>query len=304
MPPRRVTVYAPATTANLGPGFDCLGMALDFGNTITLEQADALQIDVHGEGSKELTDPNCNRVFHAVAAAYGRMREPIPPLRLSSQNLVPLCRGLGSSAAAAIAGLLAANALLGDALTQDDILLLATEMEGHPDNVAPALLGGCQVAVRADGRIVTAPLPLLAGLRVALYIPDFQMPTAQARALLADAVPREDAVFNLGRAALLVAALAGDRPDLLRLATQDRLHQPARTRLFPAMPLIIEAATDAGAHGAFLSGGGSAIAALAEESQAQAVAMAMRQAGERAGLRGVTRVCRPGAEGARIVESD
>ena len=304
MPPQKVTVYAPATSANLGPGFDCLGMALDFGNTVTVEQAEALRIEIHGEGSSALTDPGCNRVFHAVAAAYGHAREPVPPLRFCCHNAIPLCRGLGSSAAATIAGLLAANALLGDALIQDDILSLAAEMEGHPDNVAPALLGGCRVAVRANGQIATALVPLPPGLAVALYIPDFEMPTAQARALVGDAVAREDAVFNLGRTGLLVAALAGNRPELLPLATQDRLHQPARTRLFPAMPLIIDAATAAGAYGAFLSGGGSTVAALARADNAQAIAMAMREAGQRAALSGTTRVCRPGAEGARVVQSD
>jgi homoserine kinase len=201
-----------------------------------------------------------------------------------------------------VGGLAAANALAGDPLLRPDLLRLAVAMEGHPDNVAPALLGGCQVSVRDGDEVVTSAVPVPTGLRAVLFIPDQPMPTAQARSLLPDRVTRDDAVFNIGRAALLVAALAMGDLDALRVATQDRLHQSYRWVLFPAMRLIIQAALDAGAVGAFLSGAGSTVLALAQGRE-MTIGFEMADIADKAGVAGEVRVVELSARGAHVVEA-
>ncbi|MDP2952053.1 MAG: homoserine kinase, partial [Chloroflexota bacterium] len=212
---------------------------------------------------------------------------------------IPLRRGLGSSAAAVVGGLMAGQELLGRPLSPQQLLGLATELEGHPDNVAPALMGGCQVVV-GGSEIVSAPVPLPRGLVAALFIPDFEIPTREARAVLPQQVSRADAVYNVGRAALLVAALATGQLGYLRIATQDRLHQPARQALFPAMERVFQAALEAGALGVFLSGSGSTILALVK-GRASPVAQAMARAAREAGVKGRTKIARPSLQGAAVV---
>ena len=300
MPLHRVTVRVPATTANLGPGFDCLGMALDIHNSVTVETGQGFGISISGEGESVLSRGRDNRVYQAISAAYQRAGKEVPDLRLACHNEIPLRRGLGSSAAAAVGGLVAANTLLDGVLAPDELVSLGTALEGHPDNVAAALLGGCQVAVLDGDSVVTASIPLPQGLVAVLYVPDFEMPTAEARTILPKQVSRADAVHNVARTALLVTALATGQLHYLRLATQDRLHQPARQALFPAMGAIFEAALAAGALGVFLSGGGSTVLALAQGG-ADAIAEAMSQAAAGAGLRGYARVAQPSMAGAQVV---
>lgn len=299
----RVVVRVPTTSANLGPGFDALGLALALFNTVTLERSASFGITIEGEGAEQLPRDESNLVFRGVAAAWVSAGQKMPPLHLHCQNAIPLARGLGSSAAAVVAGLVAANALLGEPLSQNRLLELAVELEGHPDNVAPALLGGCRVVVMAEEGLIAGRVPLPPALRAVLFIPDFEMPTLESRRLLAPQVSREDAVFNLGRSALLVTALATGRLDLLRVATQDRLHQPARQQIFPAMPKLFRAAVEAGAHGAFLSGGGPTILALATERE-EAIAQAMAEAAQREGVGGRALVTHPTEVGAQVVSRD
>ncbi len=296
----RVAVRVPATSANLGPGFDALGVALSIFNTVTLERASAFGIAIEGEGADRLSRGPENLVFRGVAAAFAACRQELPQLHLHCENAIPLARGLGSSAAAVVAGLVAGNALLGEPLSQDRLLDLALEMEGHPDNVTPALLGGCRVVVSSEEGLVSAPVPFPPELRAILFVPDFEMPTQQSRRLLVPEVSRQDAVFNLGRSALLVAALATGRLDLLRVATQDRLHQPARQQLFPAMPKLFQAAVEAGAWGAFLSGSGPTILALATQGE-EAIARAMAEVAHREDITGRTWVTQPTDVGAEVV---
>ena len=215
---------------------------------------------------------------------------------------MPLGRGLGSSSAAAVGGLVAANALCEEPLSDDEVLALAVEMEGHPDNVTPALLGGCRIVVQDGDELVTSPVALARDLWAVLYIPSQQMPTRQARGLLGPTVSRADAVFNMGRAALLVNALSTGDFSLLRTATQDRLHQPARGVLFPAMARIIRAALDAGAAGAFLSGAGSTILALTEDRE-MTVGYEMADMADKAGVPGDVKVTKVSPQGAHVVAS-
>lgn len=299
---KRVSVRVPATTANLGPAFDCMGMALDIWNYIRLETSQEGVI-IYGEGADSLSRGEDNLVCRAVAKAFQRAEINVPPLRLTCRNNIPLGRGLGSSAAAVVGGLVAANTLCGEVLSRDDLLSLAVEMEGHADNVAPALLGGCQIVVKDNGHWATYPVPLPEGLRAVLFIPDTTMPTAQARAVLPRTVAMEDAVFNVGRAAMLVHAFSTGRLELLRQATEDRLHQPARQHLFPAMNNIFQAALNAGALGVFLSGAGSTIAALTCGRE-MTIGYEMADAGEKSGVKGVIRVTSPSSSGVLVVDGE
>ena len=296
----RVTVRVPATTANLGPGFDCLGVALDIWNEVTVGRGDSFGISVSGEGVGALSRGKDNRVYQGILALYERTGESVPNLFISCKNDISLARGLGSSAAAAVSGLLAANLLLGEPLPLEELLQLGTPLEGHADNIAAALFGGCQLVTMDNGRVIHAPIPLPPELKAVLFIPDFEMPTQESRSILTPEVSRSDAVYNLGRVGLLVAALVTNRLDYLRLATQDRLHQPARQALFPAMESLLEAAIEVGALGAFLSGGGSTIVALTR-GEGQAIEEAMMSAARRAGVEGRTRVSRLSQKGAHQV---
>ncbi len=297
--PTAFTLKVPATTANLGSGFDCLGLALAWYNTLTAEPAPALELSIGGEGEASLPRDARNLVVRAMQRACEAMRKPLPNVRLDMQNQIPLARGLGSSAAAVIGGLMAANFFYEGPLSHDDLLRLATQMEGHPDNVAPALLGGLCVVSMDRRKPIAVKIDWPPMLRCIVFVPDTKLSTAKARAVLPKSVPRDDAVFNTGRAALWVAAITQQRFDLLALATQDRLHQPYRAKLIAGFDEMISAAMQAGARGAFLSGAGSSIAALADDAY-EKIAEAMQRAADEAGQSG--RVLKLGADqqGAKI----
>jgi homoserine kinase len=210
-------------------------------------------------------------------------------------------RGLGSSASAIVGGLVAANYLAGEPFKREELLAFTMQMEHHPDNLAPCLLGGCRVVVVDGGVPIARAVPLPEGLGVVLYVPEFEIPTPVARAVLPGMVPIKDAIFNAGRVALLVNALATGSLDDLRVATQDRLHQPARSVLFPAMNDIFKAALDGGAKGVFLSGSGSTIMALTRGSE-ETVGQEMAEAARKAGVPGKVVITRPCLAGAHIVK--
>ena len=300
---RFVAVRVPATTANLGPGFDCLGMALDWWNDVCISTAPRSAVSITGDGASSLSESEDNLVYRAARVAFDAAGEEPGPLSISCRNRIPLARGLGSSAAAIVGGLVAANALCSRPLDRECLLALAVEMEGHGDNVAPALLGGCRIVARDEGRIVTDSVPFAPALMAVVYVPDIPMATAEARAVLPEMVSRQEAVYNLGRTALLVNGLSTGRMDMLKVATQDRLHQPARQDIFPAMKYIIRAALDAGAVGAFLSGGGSSVLALAT-SRAMTIGYEMANAADKVGVSGDLRVTRPTTLGAHVVSTE
>lgn len=296
---RPLLVRVPATTSNLGPGFDALGLALGIHNTVVVETAPALQVEIEGEGASELPRDASNMLVRAIQRACEAAGSPLPPLRLRCTHAIPPARGLGSSAAAVVAGLLIGDAVCGGALGRERVLELATEIEGHPDNAAPAVFGGLQAAVRDErGAVHHVPVPVPAFPRVVLFVPDFPMPTHEARRVLPTTVSRHDAVFNLSRTALLVAALAAGRDELLGVATEDALHQKPREAIFPAMPALFRAAREAGALAAWLSGAGSTVAAFAREERAEAVAAALARAARDAGLTGLARVTTVDTRGA------
>ena len=300
---QQIRVRVPASTSNLGPGFDSLGLALDLATTVTVTPASVTTITIDGEGAARLSygpDNLVLRRMHELAHTQGRV---LPPIHLHIHNGIPLERGLGASGAASLGGLLAADALLESGLEQTQILDLACALEGHPDNVTPSLLGGCTVSVLSEGHVVALRIPL-GDLACALCIPDVPMPTHTARAVMPSSYTRADAVFNLSRAALLVAALASGQYQALRTATQDRLHQPYRAAILPALMPMIAAAYAAGAYGAFLSGAGSTVAALSQPERAEESAAAMAAVGATHGLDCRTLVAQIERTGAQVERTD
>ena len=270
-----LTVRAPATSANLGPGFDCLSLALDVANVVHAWPAERVSVEVVGEGAGQLPTDATNEVYRAVGSVFAARGKQPPALRLRCENVIPPTRGLGSSSAARASGLLIGNALLDEPLSLDELLVLGAEQEGHPDNIAACLLGGVQVCVTTNGRVMHCQVPVAAPLRAVVFVPDFPMDTNRARDLLPRELSVATAVFNISRASLLVAALATGRTDLLRTATEDAIHQAPRAQVFSALPRLLAAALDGGAHGAFLSGAGSSVMALADADRAEAVGAAL-----------------------------
>lgn len=313
---RKVAVSVPATCANLGPGFDCLALALSLRNIfeVTLESASAAEpgmprIEVLGtpEDVGQLAATSDNLFLAAFRRVCEQQSVPMPCVSVRMRVNVPPSRGLGSSATAVVGGLLAANMLLGKLLSNEELLDLAVACEPghHPDNVAAALYGGLVVTgVRgADDRLVTLTYPVPVHLRAVLFIPDMPMSTVRGRSLLPSAYTRADVTFNLGRVALLLAAISADQLNLLATAMDDRIHQPYREQLFPALRPLIMAACDAGAHGACLSGGGSSILALATEN-AEAVRTAMEAAARTHGIVGRGLIADISPSGARATLHD
>ncbi len=283
-----VLVHVPATTANLGPGFDCLAMALDLWNDLSIELAgEGLAIRIHGEGEDSLPRDGSNLVWQAMQRVFALTGCQAPEgISLLCNNQIPLGSGLGSSAAAVLAGLLGANELCGNLLSREQLLALAVEMEGHPDNAAAAEAGGLVLVGNTGTRLITYPLGMVRvggePLQAAVVLPDFQLTTHAARAALPAAVPMADAVFNNAMTALVVQALLDGDMELLGEVMQDRLHQPYRLNLIPGAEAAIRAARESGAAAAVLSGAGPSVIAFGlvdMQSAAEAMASAFRQAG-------------------------
>ncbi|MCL0029310.1 homoserine kinase [Dehalococcoidia bacterium] len=275
-------------------------MALDIWNTLHLETGGS-GIEISGEGSDLLPSDSSNMVHDAVSRIYRELGRSVPSFRIVCHNEIPLARGLGSSSAALVGGLVAGNAVCGNPLSRSDLLDIAVDIEGHPDNVAPALMGGCQIAVLDNGRIVTAPVPAPDDLAAVLFVPNAMLHTKEGRAMLNPNVPRIDAVFNIGRTALLVQALATGDLTRLDVATDDRLHQPARQAMFPAMRNLFRAALGAGAMGVFLSGSGPTVLALTRDREFT-IGYEMADAAAKSGIDGQVKITRLTKRGAHVAE--
>lgn len=263
---RRVVVRVPATSANLGPGFDTLGLALSVYDELDVEALPAgeLEIEVSGAGAADVPKDASHLVVRSIAYAYESVGRPMPGLRLRAHNVIPHGRGLGSSGAAVVSGLLAAKGLLEPELEVSDetLLRLATELEGHPDNVAPALFGGLTIAWVDESGPQHKKLLVHRGVSPLVFVPEFTMSTKVARSLQPLQVPREDAVFNVSRSALLIAALT-QSPELLQAATEDKLHQNYRASAMPDTDRLVRALR-AGGFAAVVSGAGPSVLVLAD----------------------------------------
>jgi homoserine kinase len=263
---RRVVVRVPATSANLGPGFDTLGLALSVYDEldVTALPENELEIEVTGAGADDVPRDASHLVVRAIAYAYESVGRRMPGLRLRAHNVIPHGRGLGSSGAAVVSGLLAAKGLLEPEveLSDETLLRLATELEGHPDNVAPALFGGLTIAWVDESGPQHKKLLVHRGVSPLVFVPEFTMSTKVARSLQPLQVPREDAVFNVSRSALLIAALT-QSPELLQAATEDKLHQNYRASAMPETDRLVRALRAQG-FAAVVSGAGPSVLVLAD----------------------------------------
>ena len=278
---RSVKVRVPGTSANCGPGFDCLGVACTIYNELelTLLEEERLDIEITGDGAENIPVDERNIVWRSIQKLLERAgkAQEYKGAIIRMDNGVPLSRGLGSSATAIVGGLKAANECLGNPFTNRDLLQMATEIEGHPDNVAPAIFGGFTISIVRNGKPECFSLMPKLPVKLVVTVPDFFLPTKAARAVLPAEVPMKDAVFNIGRAAMLTAALCKGNKSFLRSVFDDALHQPYRAKLIPGMYDVFKAARAAGALGASMSGAGPCLIAFTVEN-ADAVGMAMRDA--------------------------
>ncbi len=269
-------VHVAGSSANLGPGFDCMAIAL----------SSWLRVGVTPNDTGAIRDTNAsdllggaNLVIEAMLTTASRLGVTLPGCDVDITSEIPVARGLGSSGAAIVGGIRAAATLSGAELTDDEIIDIGGEMEGHADNVAASLLGGVTAAMRGSQGYVARRLADSSTWRAVVFVPDNPAFTAQARGILPPVIPLADAAFNVGRAAMLALAFREQQPALLREAMQDRLHQPYRSAIFPHLDPIIAAALDAGADGACLSGAGPSVLALAQHDVADEVAQAITAAG-------------------------
>jgi homoserine kinase len=283
----KIQIKVPATSANLGPGFDALGLALDLWNVTTISPAKEFSVQVSGEGAGRLASGKNNLIIRAAQRLAERAGKSLPPFHAECANQIPLSSGMGSSSAAILTGLLAGNALLENLFSKEEILNLATEMEGHPDNVAPALLGGLVVSTVDQGKTIARQIPIGMDIHITIALPNFYLPTKQARAALPKKISMKNAVHNISRTALVVESFRTGDLDLLGKAMTDKLHQPYRLRLIPGATQAMKAAKQAGASAVALSGAGPSVIAFSSKAEA-GIGASMKRAFEGAGL--LTRV--------------
>jgi homoserine kinase len=299
----KVHIKVPATTANLGPGFDALGLALDLWNEAEFIATDdrKISLKIEGEGKGKLpTDAN-NTVIDAALQVYDLMGKPCTGMQVRCVNRVPLSSGLGSSSAAMLTGMLGANAMLGNPFSREEILKLAIETEGHPDNVAPAMLGGLVASIIHESHVVSLRLTLT-GQRTPIHItvvfPDFDFPTKQARAILPKQVERKDAIYNISRAVIVTEAFRTGDLNMLGEAMTDKLHQPYRLPLIPGAQEAMDAMKRAGASAVALSGAGPSLIAFSSKRET-AIGEAAKRAFAESGLNSRVyklKISRKGAE--------
>jgi len=297
---KEITVRVPATTANLGPGFDCLGLALDLWNEAVFSLAEGeSRVEVSGEGAGHLAQDGNNHVLRAAALVYERLGKPMPRLWVSCTNHIPLSSGLGSSAASHWMGLLGANAIAGEPFNREELLKLAIQLEGHPDNATAALLGGLVIVVEHEKCNWLVRHFELPALRAVVVLPEIDLPTHAAREALPAQVAMKDAVFNIGRAALVVEAFKQADLRLLGEVMDDRLHQPYRLPLIAGAPEAMAAARQAGAVPA-LSGAGPSVIAFTPGDPTPA-GRAMMVAFQRAGVKARAFSLQTSNRGAEVV---
>lgn len=257
-------IRIPATSANLGAGFDALGLALNFYNYVEMEESDRIEIS-SADNIKVPTDKN-NLIYISARDLFEVCGKKLNGIKLRQTNSIPMARGLGSSSACIVAGLVGANNMLGNPLTNDDLVDLAAQIEGHPDNTAPALLGGIVTAVFDGRKVHWVKQEVFTKLKFVAIIPDFELKTEKARACLPKEISHKDAVYNLSRAALFSASLLTGKFENLKNAVNDRLHQPYRMELIPNSHEVFDIAYTHGAYGVYLSGAGPTIMAIVDEN--------------------------------------
>lgn len=259
-----IRVSVPATSANMGSGFDCMGIALTIRNTVEMDFCD--HIDITNANGLDLPAGEDNLIYSCAKHVFDIAGKRMDGLRIVEHCNIPMTRGLGSSSACTVAGLCGANALLGDPLDEEAIINLAAIIEGHPDNSTPAIRGGFVAAMLENGRVWQVRVPISGRLRFCAFIPEFELKTEKARAALPKEVTMRDAVFNLSRAALLAGSLVAGELHNIGVATDDRLHQPYRFDMIPEGREVAARARELGALGSFISGAGPTIMAVVDRA--------------------------------------
>lgn len=297
---------------------DCIGMAVDLWSEITVSRADKFEIIAEGEGAEDMPKDETNLMCIGLEAAFKAANKPVPPLKYHCLSRIPYARGLGSSSAAIVGGIIAGLVLAGHKLPcwgSEALLQIASDIEGHPDNVAPAIYGGLQIGIHNGTRWQTERCPHPAGMQAVLFIPDFIGKTSDARGVLSDTISRSDAAFSIGRVAFLVHSLCTNNLDNLKYGVQDTMHQPQRgSKLYKYLYPMIEAAQNAGACCAYLSGAGPTVMALTsgasgdiftqreKERSDREVARAMLDIAKEFGISGQLLVTQPVHEGASVID--
>lgn len=272
-----IKVRVPATSANMGPGFDSMGIALTLYNYVTAEETETpgLTIDILDDSAAYLPRDERNLIYTSMKMVFDKVGYQPKGLHLTMENNIMVTRGLGSSSAGIVSGIVAANALCGYPLSTRELVTMAVEAEGHGDNVTPAILGGFTVNVKQDDQICYIREEIKDDLRFVALVPDFYLQTKKARGVLPKTVSMEDAVYNIGRSALLASSILGGNYENIRVAVGDRLHQPYRESLIPGMNILFDTCYDKGALGVYLSGAGPTILAIIHTEEEPAFTKAM-----------------------------
>jgi len=292
-----IKIKVPATSANLGPGFDTLGLALDLWNESVFETdtlngletdtqiQERISVSVEGEGARTISSGKSNLILQAALKLAELANKPLPAFKLSCVNHIPMGSGLGSSSAAILTGLLGANALIGEPYSRMEILNIAAEMEGHADNVSPALLGGLTLSSvdAMAGKLIVRQIPIAMEMCITVVLPDFHLPTKEARAALPKQFSMKDAVHNISHTALVLEAFRSGDLNLLGEAMTDTLHQPYRLKLIPGAQSAMDAAQAAGANAVALSGAGPSLIAFSSKTESE-IGEAMKREFESANL--------------------
>lgn len=257
-----IRIQVPATSANLGSGFDSLGIALTMYNQVYMEVCD--QIDITSSDGVDVPTDESNLIYWSAKHLYEECGKKLPGLKIIQENNIPMTRGLGSSSACIVAGLLGANRFLGAPLNTQDLINLAAKMEGHPDNTTPALMGGLVTSAMDGGRIYSVSVPVAHNIRFGVFIPPFELKTEVARGVLPAQYSREDAVYNLSRSALMTSSLFSGILQNLRVAVQDKLHQPYRKSFIPGLDAVFRLSYELGSYGTYISGAGPTIISITD----------------------------------------
>lgn len=297
-----VTIKVPATTANIGPGFDCLGAALTLYNQFKFTITDTdTNITIIGEDSAKINIDKNNLLYKSFLHFYQHIGKNPPNVDIDIKIGVALARGLGSSATAIVGGLMGANYLAGNPLDSEEIATLAIALEGHPDNVIPALKGNCMLSVASNNNWQFVPITWHENITPIVAIPDFELSTEEARSVLPSKITYADAVFNISRLSLLIKGLETNNPDWLKTALDDKLHQPYRKSLIKGYEIVEKEAIANGAYGMVISGAGPTLLALADKSHTKSVSEAMKQAWETQGVKPNVESLSLDFEGAKII---
>ena len=298
-----VILSVPATTANLGPGFDCIGAALTLSNEFKFTRLDRgeFSITVTGPEAEGVKTNSSNLLYQAFVKLYEHIHQTPPPVNIEINLGIPLARGLGSSATAIVGGLVGANKLASEPLNQFQLMELAIAMEGHPDNVVPALIGGCRLAATSKAGWEICDIPWHESIIPVVAIPNFELSTEEARRVLPIQVSRADAIFNTAHLGLLLRGLATGRGDWLTSALQDKLHQPYRQQLITGYDAVNSAVVNAGAYGMVISGAGPTLLALTDQAHSTDVVAAMAAAWQEQGILASVRSLSIDNQGAKII---